>query len=313
MKGYAPYWQPPSLPFQVQEDSVSAKKRDRNARAPEYPFEIVFRASEEMNPHLSFNDVDVVINRNSLRKLLDFCGGQVMESFRFNLLLVKGTLFVERCESSADKLIYGSYHRGWGRSFEKACTNFPSGTEAGYAHHRVLCYPIGKLRCAVRFEVDACYTGERDQHIDIATRIGDASEPAAHDETKNPVMPQITAAEIKSTQTPKSRNKYLAQLWFGRTPWLLTGRHTAGLFDSVDVFDASSRFSQWETANQEKLRKLATVLEQLHCAVKANSGRNCIAVCEKAAGPKVIEILSSSMTRDALPIELIDRFWSADN
>lgn len=164
----------------------------------------------------------------------------------------------------------------------------------------------------MRFEVDACYTGGRDQHIDIAARIGDASEPAAHDDTENRVMPQTTAAEIKSTQTPKSPNKYLAQLWFGRTPWLLTGRHTGGRFDSVDVFDASSRFCQWETANQEKLRKLATVLEQLRCAVKANSGRNCIAVCEKAAGPKMIEILASKMTGDALPIEIIDRFWSVD-
>lgn len=91
---------------------MAAKKRDKNPSAPEYPFEIVFRAAEEMNPQLSFNDVDVVINRNSLRKLLDFCGGQVMESFKLNLLLVKDTLFIERCERSSEKLIYGSFHSG---------------------------------------------------------------------------------------------------------------------------------------------------------------------------------------------------------
>ena len=43
---------------------------------PLVPFEPLFRATPSMNPEFHFDDVDVVVNRNSLRKLLDFCVGR---------------------------------------------------------------------------------------------------------------------------------------------------------------------------------------------------------------------------------------------
>jgi len=60
-----------------------------------------------MSPEFCFDGVDIVVNRNSLRKLLDFCNGRVKGSFRLNLLLVKNTLFVERCERNATEMIRG--------------------------------------------------------------------------------------------------------------------------------------------------------------------------------------------------------------
>ncbi|KAJ6787649.1 hypothetical protein PWT90_06884 [Aphanocladium album] len=310
--GHAPLWQPPSLPFEIPKDDSSIRVKEGAVRLPEYPFEIVFRATEIVNPQFSFHDVDVVVNRNSLRKLLEFCDGKVSESFKVNLLLVKNTLFIERCESSAVKLLYGSAQSGWGRNFEKACTT-SKGRDESQGHHRVLCYPIGEIRCVVRFEVDACYNSERGRDIDmtlLAKRIGDLAMSTCSGKA---TMPQSAAAEIKSTQKSKSPKKYLAQLWFGRTPWLLIGKHTKGRFESMDVLDVSKTFPQWEETHQTKLRKLATLLQQLRSAVQSSGGQNCIAVCEKPPGSRAIEIFTSQMERGALPAELQERFWPRNN
>lgn len=210
-----------------------------------------------MNPDFRFDDVDIVVNRNSLRKLLDLCGGRVAESFRVNLLLIHSSLFIERCEKSARQLVKGSQNSGWGRNFERTFTDIPLGVEDSTGHHRALRYPLGNLNCVVRFEVDACYeinemkgedkAEEPTQGADaesVALMLdelsigGFAQKTAARGQTTRTTgqarLPsQSTAAEIKTSVKPKPPGAYLPQLWFGRTPWLIIGYHTDGVFREV--------------------------------------------------------------------------------
>ncbi|KAK2594615.1 hypothetical protein QQS21_007652 [Conoideocrella luteorostrata] len=318
--GHAPYWHDNILPFAVQEDKGSYFVDQDAARIPKHPFEPVFRASAVLNPNFRFHNVDVVVNRNSLRKLLDFCGGHVKDSFKVNLLIVENTLFIERCEKNARQLIRGSSRSGWGHNFERAFTRChpAAGADDSSGHHRVLCYPIGDLRCAVRFEVDACYdvnAAEEAHHTEPlllefgALSLEGGSGSATGKMSLPTTMPQSTAAELKSTQKPKPVGMYLPQLWFGRTPWLIVGTHTKGVFHSVKVTDAAASFQQWETKHQHALQKMATLLHELREAVRKNKGRSCAAICEKATGPAVIKVFETIERNRALPEDLIAQFW----
>ncbi|EFZ04515.1 hypothetical protein X797_011737 [Metarhizium robertsii] len=314
--GCAPRWRNNTLPITLREDKGSYFVHQNAARIPKYAFEPVFRASALLNPGFRFDNVDIVANRNSLRKLFDFCGGRVNSNFKVNLPIVKNTLFIERCEMSARELIRGSNRSGWGHNFEKAFTSFPSGADDSSGHHRVLCYSIGDLRCAVRFEVDACYdmdNAESNQVDSLLLQINALSLTESSTDRSCPpaMMPQSTAAELKSAQKPKSVGIYLPQLWFGRTPWLIIGYHTKGTFHSVKVTHTLPLFQNWEKDHQSELRRMVTLLHALRGAVRRNNGRNCTAVCEKTSNAKVIKIFQSTDRKRALPEELISQFWAS--
>lgn len=53
-----------------------------------------------------------------------------------------------------------------------------------------------------------------------------------------------TAAEIKTGLKAKTTGKYLPQLWFGRTPWLITGQHKQGTFNEARLINAVDEFEE---------------------------------------------------------------------
>lgn len=293
----------------------------------EYPFEPLAEAAAAMNPGFSFDLVDVVANRHSLRKLLDFCGARTQNSFRVSLLMVQNTLFIERSEKDARSLVRGSENTGWGRTFERIFTKYPHGLENSTAHHRGLLYPIGNMNCLVRFEVDACYQSVSDESADptsLDAPLGKMSVSDAADTngtgmqpTKCPraleVMDQSSQAEMKTASKDRNLNIYLPQLWLGRTPWLIIGRHTDGNFGKIKIIDAGAQFKSWETKRQVELRKLVTVLTQLREAVRGNGGGNCVAIYERGLNPPTIKVFASTMSRRALPDNWIRKLWAAED
>lgn len=291
---------------------------DQNAaRIPEYPFEPIFRALGVLNPKFRFDDVDVVVNRNSLRKLLEFCRGNAVETFRVNLLTVNNTVFIDRCEKSAVEYVRGSTETGYGHGFEKTFTQYTDKSCNSSEHHRVLYYNIGEMRCVVRFEVDACYNdGESDvdgelDSISLGLSGLSISTVESIKTTAAAMTPQSATAELKSAKYPKSKGKYMPQLWFGRTPWLIIGSHNDGVFHSVDVTHAASSFSQWETQHQNGLRKLATLIRELRDAALQNKRSSLVAIYQKNESPKAIKLFMSRQRRGALPEELVTQFWGA--
>ncbi|KAJ9148652.1 Geranylgeranyl pyrophosphate synthetase [Pleurostoma richardsiae] len=333
--GRAPMWQDVPLPITLSKDSGRSFKDQNAARVPNFPFEPLFRAAALMNPSFRFDDVDIVVNRNSLRKLLDFSEGRVPDTFRVNLLLVRNTLFIERCERSARQLVQGSADPGFGRSFERTFTKFPNGAEDSTAYHRVLRYSLGGLNCVVRFEVDACYDTR------AAEQPGKSTDPVAnvHDiesitvsmgtlalgglavheaaqqadiRNRGDLMRQSAAAEIKVRATLKPPRHYLPQLWFGRTPWLIIGHHMEGTVNEIKVTDAAALFEDWETRHQASLRRMVAILVELREAARRNGGRSCVAICERNARPHAIKIFAAEGERRPLPEELIRQFWAME-
>ncbi|TGJ62257.1 hypothetical protein EYR41_002236 [Orbilia oligospora] len=333
--GNAPAWTDQQLPITIPEDHGVYFVDQNAARLPEYPLEPIFHATASMNPSFRFDDVDVVVNRNTLRKLFEFGKNSFVESFRVNLYIVKNTLFIERCSQITTERV--RQNGGYGRTFEK---QFTKSTNESTGHHRVLRYHLGMLNCVVRFEVDASYQENQSEQVgdlsngSLATAIeGLVLESSKRGDTEafspkflessrlksifttEEAMPQSIAAEIKTFTEKRGLRRHLniPQLWFGRTHWLIAGRHNNGTFDGIDVsYVKPEEFIDWEIQFQEPLRKMVTVIAQLRDIVEKNKGFHCVAIFEQKERPKVIKIYaSSSPGKKPLPKSLIKHFWTS--
>ncbi|KAF2491446.1 hypothetical protein BU16DRAFT_552210 [Lophium mytilinum] len=300
---------------------------DQNTfRVPKHPFEPAFQALSAMNPNVRLDDVDIVANRNSLRKLLDFAAGRGQEPFCMGLHMVKDTLFISRKERNAQSMIHGAPNSGYGHSFEKAVTTAEDGLGDSSSHHRVIRYRLGHLDCVVRFEVDAYYEATDDagaansiqEPVDhITTKMGQLAVQKPHrSPTGKDTMQVIMAglpvsshklAELKARKSEKL-NATMPQLWFGRTPYLLTGKHIDGVVHSISTTHAKLQFAAWETVNQHTLRKLVRLLAELKRIVNKTEKGAAILLCENKGAP--LRLLEAKKENHVLPEDMVVQYWS---
>lgn len=324
--GGPPRWRSKDLPVALPRDT-GYQFVDQNAfRVPKYPFEPAFGALSVMNQDVQLNDADLIVNRNSLRKLLDFSAGRRQDPFRIDLHMVKETLFVSRREPSARLMIRGSTNAGYGHSFETVFTEPQAGLDHSSSHHRVIRYKMGSLDCVVRFEVDACYEerknfesspGDVDDVEDVLTSLTSLaigrpySGARGRDETR--VIPEgidiapSSLAELKTHKTTRI-NKAIPQLWFGRTPYLITGQHIEGSVHSVSCDHVEEKLEAWETTHQNALRKLVSLLKELKQIVGSMEDRTAILMCQWKGAP--LKIFSEKRKSEVLPSDIVDRHWN---
>ncbi|KAK9777865.1 hypothetical protein SCAR479_05548 [Seiridium cardinale] len=338
--GAAPKYKEVAVPMVLDKDSGLQYIDQNAARLAQYPFEVVFNAIELMNPYITFDAIDILVNRNSLRRLLEFCQKQAMDSFRLNLFVIGNTLIIERCTKTAKQMLHGSGDPGYGKAFEQAVTENHTDLQDSMAHHCVLKYELGGLECAVRFEVDACVassvadsqTGPRNtngsQHYDAVDRLaGDLQAMGLG--MRNPgtgigigsmqVIPCGTGtspshmAEIKANAKPPGKS--MPQLWFGRTSFLVRGSHDESTFTKVSVDNVSQKFEEWESSprNQMALQKMVSLLSQLRDIVKGTEKKSCVAVYRKNREGPVLQIFDSTAGRSPLPIATVQRFWTSQS
>ncbi|KPM40834.1 hypothetical protein AK830_g5718 [Neonectria ditissima] len=333
--GDPPRYVPRILPIQVARDSGRHFIDQNSFRLPQYPFEVVFRAMEVMNPTYKFNDVDVLINRNTLRKLLDFCHQRHHIDFRINLFVVQNTLVVERCEEKPVEMIQGGTSTGFGHNFEQAVTRSLPGMEGIVGYHRVLDYDFGGLKCAVRFEVDAFVDDSSGLDaslasmeaqvgaLSLATPTIDLSDTLKSLQIRDPetdtnltkvqvisrgsFVPHTHAAEIKSIARHKTLGHLLPQLWFGRTQNLIQGHHIEGVFHKITVDNVGQDLRIWEAQlrTQTALRKVAMLLAELRGIVKNSECKACVVVCQKQS----LTVFAATQRKTPLPADVTRRFW----
>ncbi|KAK2767046.1 hypothetical protein FQN54_006364 [Arachnomyces sp. PD_36] len=316
---------------------------DQNAyRVPHYPFEPIFKSLSIMNPQASFSSVDLVTNRNSLRKLLDFADGKVKDPFRIDLSVIGNTLFLSRHERRTTEKLNGYTCAGYGHNFEKVFSEPQPGLEDSTGHHRIIKYPLGNLNCVVRYEVDACCDtdsglpghneGENqprapvlsaeDSILDKLTKLclSDGTEAGAPGEQqrieviqRGTTVPTTRTAEVKTRSSGLKLNHILPQLWIGRTPHLRVGMHSDGRFRRVEEIKAADKFIEWEETNQIQLLKVVRLLHDLREIVK-NDG-SCAAVCASTGRLPKLEIYSVKFKsrRETLPRSVVQRFWGGDD
>ena len=322
--GHAPIWQNIPLPIAIPNDRKNPSGPKPIWTVPKNQFQQVFQATALMRPDFRFNDADVVTTRNSLRKLLKFCGGLAQDPFKVHVSLVENTLFIEQYHITPMR----PQETGWGHSFETAFAKFPPGLEDSTSHDRFLRYPIGDLNCVVGFEVDACYEDggrKTDQEpleelqADLEQlSLGNSEVPLNSTPPGLPeqphgakIMKQSTAAEMKTSRAGKtSITTFLPQLWFGRTPWLIVGSHIEGTFLDTKVTNVEERLKQWETERQDELRKLVTLLAELREVLRDSGGQRLAVIYDRGGTPRVLRMYRLAEQRKVVDANFVRQFWA---
>lgn len=140
------------LPVRVSRDTGTSYVDQNSHRMDTYPLLPLFRASDIMDEtrqnKVDWDTVDVVTDRNNLRKLLAWVEGSDND-FRIDLQLGGSwTLLLQRWEP----ITVEGAGPGYGDNFERAMTRPAPGCERGTltGHHRVIKYVsifILSLRC----------------------------------------------------------------------------------------------------------------------------------------------------------------------
>ena len=98
----------------------------------------LFAAIDAMHDDFAYKELDLVTDRNGLRKLLRYIDNmEIDDNFRIDVDLAGNTcLFTRQEENTA----VAGQNIGYGNEYLKAATRVPSGCEEMLDHHRIITY-----------------------------------------------------------------------------------------------------------------------------------------------------------------------------
>ncbi|KAF9784231.1 hypothetical protein IL306_007744 [Fusarium sp. DS 682] len=311
-------WSPPNGPIRLSKDMGYFYAAQNVARHPESPLEPLFRALLLTEPSVDLRSVDVVTDRNNIRKLLSFVDPGTArdgaEEFVIKVEVVGETALFSREEEEVRRYIAPSEFRGYGHEFEKAYTK--QQIQGSTGHYRIVEYRFGGLKFLVRNEVDGYVppVGGTDTSSILAHELsflslskppqasyrwpGSKLEAAMEGES----VPSEQCLEIKTrvAHKPLQMESIMPQLWASQTTKLVRAYHTSGLFQSPVVEDMTESMKRWEQDNEGTLKKLAAVIAKILEVAKRSDGP--IQVKCSAAGHQLVlsKIDSGKMLPDDL-------------
>ncbi|RAQ60936.1 hypothetical protein AFCA_011028 [Aspergillus flavus] len=293
--GCPPLWSPPKGTRKVPKDSGSIYIAQNAARHPESPLEPLFRALYTTHQSFDIGAVDLVTDRNNIRKLLSFINPSLsrngLEPFTIEIEATSRTVMFCRAETETVRFVGPDEFVGFGHEFEKAYTRDKVSGSTG--HHRIITYSFGGLRLIVRYETDGyvdSLSGSSavgpDQNSlssmmeSLSLRPPKCVPCGASGRSKlllrneGQTVPADSILEIKTrvAHRPISMQEVLPQLWVSQTPNLVRAYHTNGVFASPKVECIVTEIKEWEESHGEDLRGLSSLFKKLIGLVKGNGG-----------------------------------------
>jgi len=242
------------------------------------------RIEVKKKPVFDWSSVDIVTDRNGLRKLTRWVSGYPsIRDFRIDLQLAgEKTVLMNRWEKRNRELFSG---KTFGFSFEKASTEPAPGCRQSTGHHRIVTYDLNGLKMIVRFEVDACipppakYPRKSHSSIDDLTdslsaiSIGQSAPQSSPNltimeggaEVANSAVVELTTR----SQTNIRNNGFdwkdaYPQLFFSQTAHHFLAIHTRGRFVDIQKRKLSSEELQNMAKDaQVELKKVRKALEMI--------------------------------------------------
>lgn len=280
--------------------------------------------------------LDVVTDRNNLRKLLRVISQDSFEPFRIDIELVGNTLLLTRWESDTEEYI--TEFRGFGHEFEKAFTT-PKTVARGQTssgHHRIIQYKFGGLQMLVRFETDAHYahlagtptttTDDIDSLTSAIKSVRLESEEPTPLLTEKSVTSPARSSDIKvileggdvshdslieiKTRVKHRRivmNDVAPQLFFAQVPYLIVAYHVRGVFQTVETKDvvANGTLEDFERNNVTELKKVINMLDTIRKEIRKVRGRRGVLLCEMGSFTLYER---SIVAKHALPSDLLAKW-----
>ncbi|KAJ6019338.1 geranylgeranyl pyrophosphate synthetase [Penicillium canescens] len=278
-------WSAPQGPRQVKKDSGLVYIAQNAARHPDSPLEPLFRSLYIENPSFDINSIDVVTDRNNIRKLLSFIKPTLsksgLDSFTIQVDMTGQTAIFCRDETATYEVIGPGEFRGFGHEFEKAYTINQVRDSTG--HHRIISYRLGGLSFLVRHETDG-YVGDLKSSVKADESRGDnlanilkslslTPETTSMDEPsigskltikrEGQIVPRESTLEIKTRvfHKPLELTEVAAQLWVSQTPKLVRAYHRRGIFSTPKVEDVTAKMRDWEQTHQDAITRLVALIK----------------------------------------------------
>ncbi|KAI5782088.1 hypothetical protein DFH27DRAFT_488138 [Peziza echinospora] len=266
-------WTPTKLPLLLQLDTGNYFIDQNGHRFPSAPLEPLIRALLTTHPNYDFNELDMIIDRNSLRKLLRFVRRASDPSstssssdygnseYKMYIQRINNTLLFTRWAKKTIGFIKPNEFRGFGREFQNLFLKYPDGMTDSTDHQRLVKYSLGGLKLLVRFTSDG--------YIDMTKGFPQSSEKHESKLTVIPggkLVPQESIIEVKTrgSYRPIDLSDQIPQLWFSNTTHLFVGYHQRGNFKTIEKQNmAGTDFESWEKTNQEDLKKLVGLLQKI--------------------------------------------------
>ncbi|KAF2844350.1 hypothetical protein T440DRAFT_512249 [Plenodomus tracheiphilus IPT5] len=154
--GLTPLWSPPKLSQQLLKDSGLVYINQNAARHPDSPLEPLFRALYMTRPSFDIGAINVVTDRNNIRKLPSFVmvdtNKERPESIIVGVEMIKNTALF--CRSSPMNQDHVGPHdfKGYGHEFERAYTKSQILCNTG--HHRIISYRFCGMTFIIRHETE---------------------------------------------------------------------------------------------------------------------------------------------------------------
>ncbi|GAB1319188.1 Geranylgeranyl pyrophosphate synthetase [Madurella fahalii] len=291
-------WSPPSVPPKLTPDSGMVYIDQNAARNSRFPLDPLFRALYAENTDFQIGDIDLVTDRNNIRKLLRFVQGSSNDAFQIRVEIAGDrTALFTRVEAKTTDIIQG--FRGYGHNFEEAYTKKECGSSS---HHRIVGYEFGGIKCIVRYETDG-YVDNKDQP-EPADNVSDAfkglsisrpdkvtNDPAAIIvKTGGRKVNLSSILEIKTRAAHRTLDmaEVSSQLWISQTPNLVVGYHRNGVFGNVQLRDTTNEIRQWERTNQKDLGNLACLLMKIIGAVKHSGDQRAVVSYDGGAKLRIV-------------------------
>lgn len=296
--GSPPLWSAPRAPRQLKKDSGLVYIAQNAARHPDSPLEPLFRALYIADPSFDICSIDVVTDRNNIRKLLSFINpGSTrngLETFAINIEVTKNTAVFSRVETATHEFIGLHEFKGFGHEFEKVYTT--SQVNGSTGHHRIISYRFSDLNFIVRYEADGYVDAgtsipssntTKPESDSLSSMLGSMSlSPTNSAPNTTPTGSKLTIKEegqvvpLESTLEIKTRvfhkpleiQEVAPQLWISQTFKLVRAYHRKGTFQVPEVEDVAAIIKRWEERNQADLRKLAALMNKILGVVKGCGG-----------------------------------------
>ncbi|KAG9228956.1 hypothetical protein BJ875DRAFT_524765 [Amylocarpus encephaloides] len=320
-------WSAPGVSRQVKKDSGLIYIAQNAARHPESPLEPLFRALYVTHPSFDIRSIDVVTDRNNIRKLLSFIDPSSarngLEEFTINIEVTQNTAIFCRNEAKTQEYIGPHEFKGFGHEFEKAYTVTQIRGSTG--HHRIISYCFSDLNFIVRHETDGytdTYTrilsskSKNPAQDGLSSMLGAMSISSADSypstgskmtiKKEGSEVPLESTLEIKTrvSHKPLGIQEILPQLWVSQTPKLVRAYHQKGTFQTPVVEDIAATVKCWETQHQNDLGKLAALIKKIINLVKECGGNAVLKYTVE--GDKLV--LSKVERKEMLPKDLYSKW-----
>ncbi|KAI8710964.1 hypothetical protein NCS52_01509800 [Fusarium sp. LHS14.1] len=299
--GSPPLWSAPKTSRQLNKDSGLFYIDQNQARHPESPLEPLFRALYISVPSFDIRSVDIVTDRNNIRKLLAFVnpdlGSSDLEPFTIGVEVIGTTALFCRDETAATRFIAPHEFRGFGHEFEKEYTTNQINGSAG--HHRIIAYRFGGLNFVVRYEADGYVAtdltdstfGTKNPHDHLSDIMGTLSlSPTRNAPKTTPTVSRLAITEEGRMVPPESIleiktrassrrlqvQEVAAQLWVSQTPKLVRAYHDRGKFQVPQVENVAAQVKRWEELNQNDLKRLASLIQTIYNLARQSGGKTTV-------------------------------------